>query len=239
MGLYDAAQQNAPGQTAKAPVYTGLMGGDYDKLQSSLAVGGRQAAENAYNTGTQNLTNTMGGRGLYGSSVMQQQQTQGLDREYMRAQAANEANAAAQRYAMQQADYKTAYEGAMQGYGINTAATTAANNLQGQIGMNAADIASKNYATDQGLIGQKYGYDTQANSSVLHDKSMSDTAIMTNNTNLASIQGQIEAAKSAGNNQLVASLTAAAAAIYGKNYESINNSVGDAYTGLMDWYNAE
>lgn len=102
-------QINAPNYTlsaGNAPTYKGLMGGDYDALQSALMQPGQQAATNAYNTGTQNLTNTMGGRGLYGSSIMGQQQIQGLDREYMNALAANSSNAAAQRYGMQQADLK-------------------------------------------------------------------------------------------------------------------------------------
>lgn len=110
-GNYDVGQQNAAwnGYSAQAyngtaPTYSGLMQGDYDKLQAALAVGGNQAAQNAYNTGSQNLNNTMSGRGLYGSSIMQQQQTQGLDRELMRAQAANESQAAATRYGMEQND---------------------------------------------------------------------------------------------------------------------------------------
>lgn len=87
----------------QSPQYQGLMGGDYNSLQTALEQPGQIKAQNAYNAGTQNLTNTMGGRGLYGSSVMQQQQTQGLDREFMNASAANAAQAAAQRYQMEQA----------------------------------------------------------------------------------------------------------------------------------------
>lgn len=253
MGLYDSAQQNAPGQTAPKPVYKGLMGGDYDSLQNSLTVGGRQAAENGYNTGTKNLNDTMSGKGLYGSSIMQQQQQQGLDREYMRALAGNEASAAATRYGMQQADNKTAYEGAMQGYGIDTQANTAANNLSGQIRMSTADNVAKNYGVDQGLLGQKYGYDaqaardkystdTQARSSVYHDDSQARIAAASNANNLTSMQAQIAAAKAAGNNALAASLTATAVGLYGKNFDSINSAIGSGYNalsgGFTNWLNS-
>lgn len=84
--------------------YTGLMNGDYNALESALAVGGNIAANNAYTTGSQNLVNTMSGRGTYGSSIMQQQQLKGLDREYMDAKAKNAAAAAAARYQLQQQD---------------------------------------------------------------------------------------------------------------------------------------
>lgn len=103
-------QINAPNYTLSAgaaPTYKGLMGSDYNALQTALTQPGQQAATNAYNTGTQNLTNAMGGRGLYGSSIMGQQQIQGLDREYMNALASNSSNAAAQRYGMEQADLKS------------------------------------------------------------------------------------------------------------------------------------
>lgn len=102
-------QINAPNYTLSAgaaPGFQGLMGGDYDALQSALQQPGQQQATNAYNTGLMNLNNAMGGRGLYGSSVMGQQQTQGLDREYMNALAANASQAAASRYGLQASDLK-------------------------------------------------------------------------------------------------------------------------------------
>jgi len=113
---YVASQQKAPTQTdyveynpisplanVTAPDYkNGLFGGDYDALQSALTTPGANAATTAYNQGTNNLQTTMGGRGLYGSSIMQNQQTNALDSTYQRAMADNAANAAAQRYAMQQ-----------------------------------------------------------------------------------------------------------------------------------------
>jgi hypothetical protein len=113
---YVASQQKAPTQTdyveynpisplanVTAPDYkNGLFGGDYDALQTALTTPGANAATTAYNQGTNNLQTTMGGRGLYGSSIMQNQQTNALDSTYQRAMADNAANAAAQRYALQQ-----------------------------------------------------------------------------------------------------------------------------------------
>ena len=80
----------------------GLFGGDYDALQTALTTPGANAATTAYNQGTNKLTNTMGGRGLYGSSIMQNQQTNALDSVYQKSMADNAANAAAQRYSLQQ-----------------------------------------------------------------------------------------------------------------------------------------
>lgn len=113
---YVASQQKAPTQTdyveynpisplanVTAPDYkNGLFGGDYDALQTALTTPGANAATTAYNQGTNNLQTTMGGRGLYGSSIMQNQQTNALDSTYQRAMADNAANAAALRYALQQ-----------------------------------------------------------------------------------------------------------------------------------------
>jgi len=84
--------------------WQGLMGGDYNALQTALTTPGANAAQGAYQQGQQNLTNAMGGRGLYGSSIMQNQQTQGLDKVYQQALADNAAKAAATRYGMQSED---------------------------------------------------------------------------------------------------------------------------------------
>jgi hypothetical protein len=121
---YVSAAQNAPtkenyfGYTPTAPMaqvstpdynfsggnYQGLMGGDYDKLQTALTQPGELAAKTAYDQGYLNLNDTMGGRGLYGSSIMANQANQGLDTTYQNAMASNAANAAAQRYGLQQTD---------------------------------------------------------------------------------------------------------------------------------------
>lgn len=86
------------------PNYQGMMGGDYDKLQEALTTPGANAATGAYQTGLQGLNNAMSGRGLYGSSIMGNQQVQGLDKVYQQSLANNAANAAGQRYTLQQAD---------------------------------------------------------------------------------------------------------------------------------------
>lgn len=189
MGLYDSAQQNAPGQTTGKPVYSGLMGGDYDKLQKSLATGGRYAAEDAYNTGTRNLVNTMGGNGIYGSSIMQQQQTQGLDREYMRALATNESNAAATRYGMQQADYKTAYDGAVQGYGIDTQADTAAKGLLSNERINTNNNNTQRYGIDTTALTAERGLlSNERMNTANNDTTLTNTRLQgENSVNVANI----------------------------------------------------
>ena len=93
-----------PMQQIQQPNYKGLMEGDYDKLQQSLTAPGRQAATDAYQQGLLNLQDIMGGRGLYGSSIMGNQQVQGLDKVYQNALAQNAANAAAQRFGLQAQD---------------------------------------------------------------------------------------------------------------------------------------
>lgn len=93
-----------PMASISTPTYQGMMGGDYDKLQEALTTPGANAATGAYNTGMQGLNNAMSGRGLYGSSIMGNQQVQGLDKVYQQALANNAANAAGQRYTLQQAD---------------------------------------------------------------------------------------------------------------------------------------
>lgn len=95
---------STPMQQIAQPNYKSMMEGDYDKLQGALTSPGQAAATSAYNQGMQNLQNVMSGRGLYGSSIMQNQQTQGLDRVYQQALADNAAKAAATRYGMQQQD---------------------------------------------------------------------------------------------------------------------------------------
>ena len=161
--MYDYTQSsplqqiNAPNYTlsaGNAPTYQGLMGGDYNSLQTALTQPGQQAATNAYNTGTQNLTNTMGGRGLYGSSIMGQQQVQGLDREYMNALATNSSNAAAQRYGMEQADLKSQND-----FGLNLYAQK----LAEQKDMNAYNAQETAGLRDQSLNTANVDF-TQADS---------------------------------------------------------------------------
>lgn len=95
---------SAQSYNGTAPTYKGLMNGDYEALQKALTTPGQLSAQSAYNQGYNNLNNTMGGNGLYGSSIMQNQATNNLDKVYQDALATNSANAAATRYAMQQTD---------------------------------------------------------------------------------------------------------------------------------------
>lgn len=117
-----------------APTYQGLMGGDYNRLESALAAPGQIAAQNAYTTASRDLTNAMGGRGLYGSSIMGTQANEGLNREYMNALATNAANAAASRYGMQASDLANKNQFGTTVYGQKLGQEEAAN----QYGLNQA-----------------------------------------------------------------------------------------------------
>lgn len=91
-------------QGINAPVYKGLMGQDYESLQQALTTPGYNAATSAYDIGTRNLVDVMSGKGLYGSSIMQNQQREALDKVYQEALANNAAKAAAARYAFEASD---------------------------------------------------------------------------------------------------------------------------------------
>jgi hypothetical protein len=98
------AQVSTPDYNTSAGAYQGLMGGDYNAFQQALTQPGQIAAQTAYDQGYNNLKNTMGGRGLYGSSMMGNQATQGLDKTFQNTSATNAAQAAAARYGMEQTD---------------------------------------------------------------------------------------------------------------------------------------
>jgi hypothetical protein len=254
-----------------------LMGGDYNKLQAALETPGAQQASNAYNTGTQNLANTMSGRGLYGSSIMQQQQTQGLDREYMNALAANSAAAAAQRYQMEQAGLQNLNEFGLNLYGqklgeqkdINAygAQETAGQRQQAyntaQIGATNADMQNQynnlKYNTDQQYAEQLNNWKNQQNyeqnfiypqAKAAYDQSQQEMMInqalalagqgaplqaaqQNNALGYAQMAAQQQAANQASTNQLWGAGLGALGAIYGKNYESINKSIGNGVSGLL------
>jgi hypothetical protein len=120
------AQIQSPNYTMSAGNYQGLMGGDYDKLQQALTVPGQQAAQSAYNQGYAKLSNAMGGQGLYGSSIMQNQANNGLNSVLQNALASNAAQAAAQRYGLQQQDlaalnsFNMSREGALNNYNLGS-----------------------------------------------------------------------------------------------------------------------
>lgn len=108
------AQVQAPDYKMSAGNYQGLMGGDYNAFQQALQQPGQISAGQAYNQGYQNLRATMGGaQGLYGSSMMGQQATQGLDRVYQEALAKNAAQAAATRYALESQEKQFGYQSAL------------------------------------------------------------------------------------------------------------------------------
>lgn len=113
LGLTGPAYQTYAGA---APVYQGLMGGDYARLEAALATPGAIAAQDAYQQGLYNLQNTMGARGLYGSSMMQNQQTNQLDKVLQNALATNAANATTQRYTLEQTDRLNTVNAALEVY---------------------------------------------------------------------------------------------------------------------------
>lgn len=98
------ARVAAPDYTASAGAYKGLLGGDYGRLEQALRTPGELAAQEAYTAGSRDLANVMGGRGLYGSSIMGNQMNEGLLREYINALSRNAADATAKRYSMEQAE---------------------------------------------------------------------------------------------------------------------------------------
>lgn len=134
-----------------APTYSGLMSGDYAALQKALATPGELAATNAYNQGSVKLADVMGGKGLYGSSIMQNQQTQGLDKVFQEALAANAANAAASRYGFEQSDLQKAADLRLAGWqgllGENTARNQANLDYAGM-------LTNTNIANAQNAISQ-------------------------------------------------------------------------------------
>jgi hypothetical protein len=131
-----------------APAYKGLLGGDYEALQKALTTPGEIAAQTAYNQGTNNLVNTMGGQGLYGSSIMANQQRNALDTVYQNALSANAANAAAQRYQLQQADLANMNEQQMQAYLARLSEATTGQQLGA-----AQNIAQNQFGTD--ILGEQ------------------------------------------------------------------------------------
>lgn len=89
---------------AANPVYQGLMEGDYNRLEESLRTPGEIAAREAYRTGSNTLADNLGGKGVYGSSLYTTEQTDNLGKTFQNTMAANAANAASNRYGMQQKD---------------------------------------------------------------------------------------------------------------------------------------
>ena len=136
-------QSFTPTKLGATPSYEGLMGGDYNALQTALQTPGAIAARQAYDQGQTNLTNTMGGRGLYGSSIMSNQARNALEQPYMDALATNAAQAAAQRYQQQAADLQNKNTFGMKVYGQQMGQNTAQQGL-----MATQNTAQNTQATD-------------------------------------------------------------------------------------------
>ena len=128
-----------------APNYQGLMGGDYNALQQALTTPGEIAARQAYEQGQTNLANTMGGRGLYGSSIMQNQARTALDQPYIDALTTNAANAVAQRYGLQSSDLASQNQFGLNIYGQQMGENQVANQQGYNVATaNQADIQQRN-----------------------------------------------------------------------------------------------
>ncbi len=198
---------NWQGYGQAAPQYQGLMGGDYNRLESALAAPGSIAAQNAYNSASQNLNSAMTGRGLYGSSIMSNQANQGLNREYMNAMASNAATAAANRYGLQQEDLANASGQQMQGWqsllgesnarnqaglgyaelGTKTNLANAANALSAEQGNQSAQMELNKLLMNQGLAQNQQGLD-------VYKQQMAQTQQM-NQYNLNKAAQDMESAK--------------------------------------------
>ncbi len=101
---YGTAAPTYQTYSGENPTYQGLSGGDYTKLQASLETPGKIAAKEAYQTGKTNLNAATGAKGTYGSSTYTNQMNNGLTSQLINALASNAANAATQRYGMEQTD---------------------------------------------------------------------------------------------------------------------------------------
>jgi len=209
------AQVQAPNyqmSAGNAPTYQGLMGGEYDKLQTALQTPGDLSAQNAYNTGYRNLTNTMGGRGLYGSSMMQTQANEGINRELMNSLASNASNAAAQRYNMQLQDTLAGNQFARDIYGQNISREQDQNKYTGQM---AELMKNQNYDTWRAGLA-----DSERQSAYNKDKLNWDYQLAENQRNWQNAQGaeqyQYQLAKNAYDNQIDEMMLNRALAVAGK-----------------------
>lgn len=189
---------------AGSPTYQGLMGGDYAALQAALQTPGEIAARRAYEQGQTNLTNTMGGRGLYGSSIMANQARTALETPYMDTLAANAANAAAQRYNMQASDLQNRNNFGLNIYGQQMSENQNANNaaLQNSMARNTAGLDyaklltgvnqqnTQNAMTQQQALNALRSGDTQALNSLLGSQGLAQNAFNQNTYNQQMAENQ-------------------------------------------------
>lgn len=94
---------------AVAPKYIPLAGGDYDRLEAAYKQPGESAANQGYQIASRDLNQAMGGRGLYGSSLMSTAANEGLNRQYMDSLANNASQATLNRYNTQQGENRFLY----------------------------------------------------------------------------------------------------------------------------------
>lgn len=154
---------------SEAPQYKGLMGSDYDALQKALYDPAAQAAQTAYSQGMNRLNDTMGGKGLYGSSIMQNQANQGLNTVYQNALSSAAANAVKNRYDLQQqgltqenAFNKDLYglgltrESAINQYGLNKAGNEMTQNANLWKALQAEAARKQGYYQTQDQLALQY-----------------------------------------------------------------------------------
>lgn len=200
----NAAGYNWQDYGQAAPTYQGLMSGDYNALQQALTTPGAIAANTAYNQGYSNLTNTMGGQGLYGSSIMQNQATNNLDSVYQNALATNAANAATQRYGLQQTDLTNASAQQMAAWqallGENTAQNTANLDYSKLLTQNNQQNTQNALSQAQALNSLKSS-DYQALNNILSQQNLAkntnalDYSKLSTNTNLQNAANQLSASQ--------------------------------------------
>lgn len=86
------------------PTYTGLSGGDYNKLELALRQPGENTLRDQYRTQLNQTNDVLGGRGVYGSSLYTNEVQDNLGKNFATSLSNNASNATAQRYGMEQTD---------------------------------------------------------------------------------------------------------------------------------------
>ncbi|GAB6038187.1 hypothetical protein JCM15519_27460 [Fundidesulfovibrio butyratiphilus] len=171
-----------------APTYKGLNGGDYNRYELSVRTPGELAANTAYKTAKTDLADAYSAKGLYGSSQYTRQMSDNLQNNYMNTLTTNAANAATQRYNLQQQDQQFASQQEMQAWVARMQENQAANqqrfqswttdygykqnenNLLNQLG--AQNNAAMNQFNYQSSVAQRDWNDQQANRQINFQNSL-------------------------------------------------------------------
>lgn len=140
---------------AQAPTYKGLSGGDYDRYELNLRAPGETAAQRAYQQAKTDLDDAYSARGLYGSSQYTRQMTGDLQSRYMDTLADNAAQAASNRYQMEQKDLQYAQDNEMRAWMARMSENQAAN----QQAQRAWEVDYGNRLTENNLMNQ-YAYES-------------------------------------------------------------------------------